>query len=111
MAKPNEITVEELKQKMDRKDDFVLLDVREQSEYDKARIQGSVLVPLSQLPQRIGELQKYSNKELCVHCRSGARSAQAIQMLKAAGFTNTMRNVQGGILAWSERIDPSVPKY
>jgi sulfur-carrier protein adenylyltransferase/sulfurtransferase len=107
----DEITVEELKEKMDRKDDFVLLDVREDEEFVKANIQGAILVPLSQLPQKVEELRQYGDKEFCVHCKSGGRSAQAIQMLKAAGFTNSLKNVEGGILAWSERIDPSVPQY
>ena len=111
MPDTNEISVEELKAKLDRKDNFLLLDVREDNEYQIAHIEGSTLVPLSQLPMRIAELQEHKDKEFCVHCRTGGRSAQAIEMLKAAGFTNTLRNVTGGILAWSETIDPSVPKY
>ncbi len=102
-----EMTVEELKAKQDKKEEFVLIDVRERHEYDLARIPGSTLIPLGDLPQRHGEIDKTAL--VVVHCRSGARSARAVQFLRAQGFDAV--NVAGGILAWSERIDPSVPQY
>jgi molybdopterin/thiamine biosynthesis adenylyltransferase/rhodanese-related sulfurtransferase/molybdopterin converting factor small subunit len=102
-----EITVEELKAKLDKKEAFVLLDVREPHEYEIAKIPGSKLIPLGELDKRAGELDK--SRKLIVHCKMGGRSARAVQFLRAQGFDAT--NVAGGIHAWSERIDPSVPTY
>src|SRR5215469_8611541 len=102
-----EIDVIELKQKMDRGDDFVLVDVREPHEYQIASIPGSKLIPLGQVPQRLGELNPEA--DIVVHCKSGMRSAKACGILRQAGFKH-VRNVVGGILAWSDKIDPSVPK-
>ncbi len=106
----DEIDALALKVKMDEKQDFVLVDVREQNEYDMARIPGSVLVPLSQLPNRFHELDKYKGKEIVVHCKMGGRSAKAITFLKQQGFDNLV-NLAGGITGWSDQVDPSVPKY
>lgn len=103
-----EITVEELKARMDRGDRFVLLDVRESYEYDIARIPGSKLIPLGELPSRMSELD--TADEIIIHCKVGGRSATAVRELQKAGFSKLL-NVAGGIAAWSERIDPSVPKY
>ncbi|HEX4048956.1 MAG TPA: molybdopterin-synthase adenylyltransferase MoeB [Elusimicrobiota bacterium] len=102
-----EITVEELKAKLDKKEKFVLLDVREPHEYEIAKIPGSKLIPLGELDKRVGELDKSS--KLIVHCKMGGRSARAVTFLRAQGFDAT--NVAGGIHDWSERIDPSVPTY
>ena len=101
-----EITVEELKQRLDAKEDFVLLDVREPHEYQICNLNG-VLIPLNDLPRRVHELDP--SKEMVVHCRSGARSARAVGFLQHAGFK--AKNLAGGILAWSDRIDPKMPKY
>ena len=109
-VKKDEIDALGLKVKMDEKQDFVLVDVREQNEYDMARIPGSILVPLSQLPNRFHELDKYKGKEIVVHCKMGGRSAKAIAFLKQQGFDN-LTNVAGGITGWSDQVDPSVPKY
>jgi sulfur-carrier protein adenylyltransferase/sulfurtransferase len=109
-VKKDEIDALGLKVKMDEKQDFVLVDVREQNEYDMARITGSILVPLSQLPNRFHELDKYKGKEIVVHCKMGGRSAKAIAFLKQQGFDNLV-NVAGGITGWSDQVDPSVPKY
>ncbi|HXL72529.1 MAG TPA: molybdopterin-synthase adenylyltransferase MoeB [bacterium] len=109
-VKKDEIDALGLKVKMDEKQDFVLVDVREQNEYDMARIPGSILVPLSQLPNRFHELDKYKGKEIVVHCKMGGRSAKAIAFLKQQGFDNLV-NVAGGITGWSDQVDPSVPKY
>src|SRR6202012_491608 len=102
-----EISVEELKQRLDAKEDFVLLDVREPHEYNICNLNG-VLIPLNDLPRRMNELDP--SKEMVIHCRSGARSARAVGFLQQAGFTKT-KNLAGGILAWADRIDPKVPKY
>lgn len=103
-----EITVKELKNKLDRKDRFVLLDVREPHEYQICNLAAAKLIPLGTLPQRLGELDP--SEEIVIHCRSGVRSAKACGILKEAGFGNVW-NVKGGILAWSDEVDPSVPKY
>ncbi len=105
-----EVTVYELKAKIDRKDDFVLLDVREPHEYQIAKIPGSRLIPLGELDKRLKELEAFKEKEVVVHCKSGGRSAQAVEFLKQAGFKKIW-NVVGGISEWSNKIDPKVPQY
>jgi len=102
------VTVQDLKAKQDRGDKFVLLDVREPFEWDICRIPGATLIPLGQLPSRMSELD--SADEILLQCKSGARSARALRLLQEAGF-GKLANVEGGILAWAEQIDPSVPKY
>ena len=85
---------------MENKEDFVLIDVREQHEYDEYNI-GAQLIPLGQIPEKLGELEAYKNKEVILHCRSGARSGRAQQFLMSKGFQNVL-NVTGGVLAWQE---------
>jgi len=102
-----EIQVEDLKRHIDANDNIFLLDVREPHEYQICNL-GGYLIPLGDLPKRIHELD--SSREIVVHCRSGARSAKAVEFLRQAGFRRSS-NLAGGILAWSDRIDPSVPRY
>ena len=102
-----EITVKDLKGKLDNGEDINVLDVREPHEYEVANI-GVKLVPLGELPQRLAEFDQSEN--FAIHCKTGGRSAKAVKLLQDAGFTNVY-NVKGGITAWSEEIDPSVPKY
>jgi adenylyltransferase/sulfurtransferase len=102
------ITVRELKTKLDRADKLQLIDVREPFEWDICHIPGAKLIPLGQLPSRMSELD--SADEIVLQCKSGARSARALKLLQEAGFAK-LSNVEGGILAWAEQIDPSVPKY
>jgi adenylyltransferase/sulfurtransferase len=102
-----EITVQELKQKMDNGEPINVLDVREPHEYEVANI-GVRLVPLGELPRRLAEFDQ--NENFAIHCKTGGRSAKAVKLLQDAGFGNVY-NVKGGITAWSEEIDPSVPKY
>jgi len=97
----------EVKARIDRGDNFVLIDVREPHEYQICRIPSANLIPLGQLPQRLSELDPAV--EIVAHCKSGMRSAKAVDLLKKAGFH--ARNMKGGILAWSDKVDPSVPKY
>src|SRR6202051_5194670 len=104
-----QITVEELKRKLDAKEDIFVLDVREPHEYPIANL-GAPLIPVGEVEGRIGELGAQKNREVVVHCRSGARSQKAALVLKQAGFTN-VSNLAGGILAWADKIDPSMPKY
>ena len=108
MAAVPEITPTELKQMIDERRDFRLVDVREPHEFDICRIPGSVLIPLGDVPARMNELD--SAQEIVVHCRSGMRSARAVELLQKAGFRR-IHNLKGGILAWSDQVDPSVPKY
>ena len=89
-------------------DSWVLLDVREPFEFEVARIEGANLIPLGQLPGRLAELDR--EKEILVMCHSGMRSQQAAEFLRAAGFPR-VANVAGGIDAWSQEIDPDVPRY
>src|SRR5205085_2124624 len=103
-----EITPAELKAKMERGDDFMLIDVREPEEYAIARIPGSRLIPRGTLPERVHELS--SADTIVVHCKSGVRSGMAVDFLKQAGFRK-VKNLVGGILRWSDDVDPTVPKY
>ena len=103
-----EVTVEQMKAKMDRGEDFFLLDVREPNEFQICRIEGAKLIPLGELAQRTGELDK--NREMIVHCKMGGRSAKAVSLLQERGF-NRVSNLKGGILAWIDRVDPSQTKY
>jgi rhodanese-related sulfurtransferase len=99
----------ELKQRLDRGEDIQIIDVREQNEYDTARIPGSRLIPLGQVVGRAEEIDP--SRETVVHCKGGVRSAKAIEALKSAGFKGRLVNLKGGIAAWSNDVDPSVPKY
>src|SRR5437660_4104069 len=103
-----ETTVDELKRRLDSGEKLFVLDVRNPEEYQICRIPGSTLIPLPQLPQRFQELDK--DREIVVHCKSGMRSLKAQQFLRGQGFENT-KNLKGGILAWADRIDRSMPKY
>jgi adenylyltransferase/sulfurtransferase len=105
----NEITATELKQRLDQGDDLQIIDVREPNEFEVARIPGSVLIPLGQVVGRMSEIDP--ERETVVHCKGGGRSARAIEALSRAGFTGQMSNLAGGITAWSNDVDPSVPKY
>jgi molybdopterin/thiamine biosynthesis adenylyltransferase/rhodanese-related sulfurtransferase len=102
-----EITPEELKAKLDRKDDVFILDVREPHEVEISNI-GGYLIPLGELPNRVNELD--SSKEIVAYCHTGRRSQRAVDFLREAGFKK-IKNLVGGIEAWSTRIDPSVPRY
>jgi len=102
------ITAPELKAKMDRKEPFVLVDVREPYEYEICRIPGSKLIPVGELPARLSELD--TADEIVLQCKSGARSARALHILQEAGFRK-LANLQGGITAWADKVDPAVPKY
>jgi adenylyltransferase/sulfurtransferase len=98
----------EVKEKLDRGDKFELIDVREPHEYQIARIPGARLIPLGELPKHLANLDK--NAEIVAHCKMGGRSQQAVDLMKQNGFTN-VRNMTGGITAWSDKVDPTVPKY
>lgn len=103
-----EIEPAEVKARLDRGEDFQFLDVREPHEYQICSIPGAKLIPLGDLPKRVHELDMA--REIVAHCKSGVRSGKAIDFLKSVGFKN-LRNMKGGILAWSDKVDPTVPKY
>jgi sulfur-carrier protein adenylyltransferase/sulfurtransferase len=107
-AKEGEISPVEVKAMQDRGDKFLLLDVREPHEYEICRIPGSKLIPLGDLKKRVNELD--SAVEIVAHCKSGVRSGKAVNLLREFGFRK-VKNMTGGILAWSDKVDPSVPKY
>jgi len=98
----------EVKTKFDRGENFQLIDVRETHEWQICRIEGAKLIPLGELPKRVNELD--SSVDLVAYCKMGGRSQKAIDFLKQAGFKK-VKNMTGGILAWSDKVDPSVPKY
>jgi adenylyltransferase/sulfurtransferase len=102
------ISVHDLKRKRDAREAIQLIDVREPFEFEIARIDGAKLIPLGQLANRLHELKR--NGQTVVHCHTGMRSAQAVQMLRQSGFTNVY-NLEGGIDAWANEIDPAVQKY
>lgn len=103
-----ELEPTDVKAMLDAGHDFLLIDVREVHEYQIAFIPAAKLIPLGQLPQRLNEIPQEAT--IVVHCKSGMRSAKAVDLLKQSGYAN-VRNMKGGILAWSDKVDPTVPKY
>ncbi len=103
----NEITVQELKQKIDAGEDFQLIDVREEFEYEVSNLNG-ILIPLGGILIEADKIAK--DRPVIVHCRSGARSAAAIMQLETQGFTN-LYNLKGGIIAWANEIEPGMQVY
>jgi adenylyltransferase/sulfurtransferase len=104
-----EITATELKQRLDKGDDIQIIDVREPHEYEIGQIPNSKLIPLGQVLNRMNEIDP--ERETVVHCKMGGRSAKAIDALQRSGYTGKLINLAGGITAWSNDVDPSVPKY
>ena len=97
-----------MKRKIEANGVLTILDVREPFEYEIAHIEGAKLIPLGELSERLGELER--EREILAHCKSGTRSAQAVELLRRSGFGNVY-NVAGGIDAWADEIDPAMPKY
>ena len=104
-----QISVEQLKQRLDAGDKPFILDVREPHEYAIVNL-GAPLIPVGQVGQRLNELPADKGTEIVVHCKTGGRSQRAAQEIKAAGYSN-VKNLAGGITAWADKIDPSLPKY
>lgn len=104
-----QITATELKQRLDNGDDLQIIDVREADELAIAKMPNTIHIPLGQIMSRMSEIDP--TRETVVHCKMGGRSARAIAALKQAGFTGNLINLTGGIIAWSNDVDPSVPKY
>lgn len=104
-----EITATELKNLIDEGENVQIIDVRQPDENAFARIEGSKLIPLGEILTRMKEID--DTKETVIHCKAGGRSAKAIEALERAGFKGKLRNLKGGITAWSNEVDPNVPKY
>ena len=104
-----EITATDLKRRLDSGEDIQIIDVREPNEVAIGRIPNSVHIPLGQVLNRMSEIDE--NRETVVHCKMGGRSARAIDALQRSGFKGNLSNLKGGILAWSDEVDPTVPKY
>jgi len=107
---PLEITCRGVKEKLDAGEAFLLLDCREADEYAVARIEGARLVPMSELANRLAELEAYRHHEVVVHCHLGGRSERVANWLRGQGFAKA-RTMVGGIDRWAEEIDRSVPRY
>jgi len=105
----DEITPAELKQRLDNGDDIQIVDVREANEVAVARIPNSIHIPLGQILSHMKDLDP--NRDTVVHCKMGGRSARAIEALQRSGYQGKLINLKGGILRWSDEVDPSVPKY
>ena len=105
----DEITPTELKQRLDNGDDIQIVDVREDNEVAIGRLPNSIHIPLGQILNRMNEIDP--SRETVVHCKMGGRSARAIEALKHSGFQGKLVNLKGGIIRWSDEVDPSVPKY
>lgn len=104
-----EITASELKKRMDAGEDIQLIDVRHPDEHDFAKIPGAKLIPLGDIIKRMNEIDP--TRETVIHCKAGGRSAKAIAALRNAGYKGELKNLKGGITAWSNEVDPKVPKY
>jgi adenylyltransferase/sulfurtransferase len=105
----DEISASELKRRMDAGEDIQLIDVRQPEEWAFAKIEGSKLIPLGELMSRMGEIDE--NRETVLHCKMGVRSARGVDALQRAGFKGVLKNLKGGITAWSNEVDPRIPKY
>ncbi|HKP68170.1 MAG TPA: rhodanese-like domain-containing protein [Pyrinomonadaceae bacterium] len=104
-----EISATDLKRRIDAGDDIQLIDVRQPEEWAFAKIEGAKLIPLGELLNRMGELDE--KRETVLQCKSGMRSARGVEALQRAGFKGELKNLKGGITAWSNEVDPKVPKY
>lgn len=109
-AVPWEIDVRAVKQKLDAGEPFFFLDCREKSEYDTAKIEGTTLLPMSELTGRTADLEPHRNELIVVHCHHGGRSMRVAQWLRQNGYAKA-QSMAGGIHQWAAEIDPKVPQY
>ncbi len=107
---PLEISCAAVKQKLDRGDTFYFLDCREADEYEVVKITAAQLLPMSEIQERLGELEPHRGSEIIVHCHHGGRSLQVAAWLNGQGFAD-VKSMAGGIDVWAVEIDPSLPRY
>jgi rhodanese-related sulfurtransferase len=107
---PLEIECRAVKERLDRGEKFLFLDCREPDEHRTAHIEGTWLIPMGQIPQRLEELQPHKQSSIVVHCHHGGRSLRVTHWLRQQGFLQA-QNLTGGIDRWATEVDPSVPKY
>ncbi len=105
-----EISVQDVSQRLNQRQEMLLLDCREQHEYDVARIEDGVLIPMNEIPDRVSEIESFRDKPIVVFCHGGVRSLRVTHWLREQGFANS-QSMAGGIDAWSREIDPAVPTY
>ncbi len=110
MTAPLEVDCQTVKRKLDAGESFLFLDCREKDEYATPNIKGTVLIPMSELVDRVNELDAHKDQEIIVHCHHGGRSLRVTNWLRQQGFAKAT-NMAGGIDQWSQAIDPSVPRY
>ena len=109
-APAHEISVQEVKQLRDRQESFLLLDCRNQDEYDLVRLESAMLIPMHELPDRVAELQDHQASRIVVYCHLGGRSQMVTDWLRQQDFAY-VQNMTGGIDAWAEEIDRTLPRY
>lgn len=107
---PLEVDCQTVKKKLEDGDVFLFLDCREQTEYDHVQIEGTKLLPMSEIQERLAELDEHKNAEIVIHCHHGGRSLQVAMWLTNQGFANA-KSLAGGIDQWAQDIDPSLPRY
>lgn len=107
---PIEIDVAGVKKKLDAGDDFLFIDCREQTEYDSVRIEGATLLPMSELQDRVGELEPHKSREIIIHCHHGGRSLRVAMWLRQQGY-ETAASMAGGIDGWAVEIEPGMARY
>ena len=105
-----EIDCQTVKQRLDAGEEFLFIDCREQKEYDLVRIEGANLIPMSEFPDRVAELEEHRNSDIIIHCHHGGRSLNVANWLKQNGFANPL-SMAGGIDVWAQEIDTSLPRY
>jgi len=107
---PLEIDCPTVKARLDAGDEFVLIDCREPNEYETAHIEGAVLLPMSEIQDRVDELEPHREQDIIIHCHHGGRSLHVAMWMREQGF-DRVQSMVGGIDDWSQQIDPSVPRY
>lgn len=107
---PVEIDCATVKARLDAGDPFVFLDCRESSEYDAVRIEGATLLPMSEMAERVGELEEHRNSDIIIHCHHGGRSLRVANWLRQQGFSKA-QSMAGGIDVWAVEIEPGMPRY
>ncbi|WP_397568382.1 rhodanese-like domain-containing protein [Schlesneria sp. T3-172] len=110
MSAPLEVDCQHVKARLDAQQPFLFLDCRERDEYETAHIESTTLIPMSELAQRVGELEIHRDSPIIVHCHHGGRSMRVTNWLRQQGFSQ-VSNMAGGIDEWSQTIDPSIPRY